>query len=344
MVNQLSTKARLLIALREKAGESISGNWLAQDLGVSRVAVWKGIQTLTAAGYAIETQGTGYTLNAEKALSGEGGDFLYPWEFGEKESRFRHFTSTGSTMDRAREFALQGLAAGTVITAEKQSAGRGRNGNPWASRQGGLFCTILERPRLALADYCLPSIVIQIAAARALTSLCGKPASLRWPNDIYIDRRKIAGVMTELEGEGDIISWLAIGIGINANNTAPSGRAVSCAELIGHTVSRSALLLKILDEAERVKKRTKSDTAYSQGNRLLAAEWNSMADYVGARAAVVPSGEEVNLGKRKSRIFARGIFDGIDPAGRCIIRSESGKEALYFNPGPVSLVLWGERN
>jgi BirA family biotin operon repressor/biotin-[acetyl-CoA-carboxylase] ligase len=339
MVNQLSTKAKLLLALREKAGEPLNGNRLAQDLGVSRVAVWKGIQALSAAGYAIETQGTGYALHTLK-----GNDFLYPWEFGEREARFRHFANTGSTMDRAREFALQGLAAGTVITADRQSAGRGRNGNPWASRQGGLFCTILERPNIALADYCLPSIVIQIAVARALSSLCGKTASLRWPNDIYIDRRKIAGVMTELEGEGDIISWLAVGMGINANNTAPSGRAVSCAELTGHTVSRSRLLLKILDEAERVKKRTQSDTAYSQGNRLLAAEWNSMADYIGARAAVVPSGEVTAFEKRKSRIFTRGIFAGIDPAGRCIIKSESGKEALYFNPGPVSRVLWGEKN
>jgi BirA family biotin operon repressor/biotin-[acetyl-CoA-carboxylase] ligase len=343
MVNQLSTKARLLIALRTQAGKPINGNHLAQDLGVSRVAVWKGIQALSAAGYAIETQGAGYALDVK------GTDFLYPWEFGEREASFRHFASTGSTMDRAREFALQGLAAGTVITAERQSAGRGRNGNPWASRQGGLFCTILERPRIAIADYCLPSIVIQIATARVLSALCGKTASLRWPNDIYIDRRKIAGVMTELEGEGDIISWLAIGIGINANNTAPSGRAVSCAEITGHTVSRSKLLLAILDEAERVKQRTQSDTAYSQGNRLLAAEWNSMADYVGARAAVVPSGEndasrEAALRKRKGKIFARGIFAGIDPAGRCIIKSESGKEALYFNPGQVSLVLWGERN
>jgi BirA family biotin operon repressor/biotin-[acetyl-CoA-carboxylase] ligase len=344
MVNQLSTKARLLIALRAKAGEPLNGNRLAQDLGVSRVAVWKGIQTLIAAGYAIETQGTGYALNTEKTPSVKGGDFLYPWEFGEKETRFRHFPSTGSTMDRAREFALQGLAAGTVITAERQSAGRGRNGNPWASRQGGLFCTILDRPRLALADYCLPSIVIQIAAARVLSSLCGKIASLRWPNDIYIDRRKIAGVMTELEGEGDMISWLAIGLGINVNNTAPSGRAISCAELLGHAVSRSKLLLAILDEAERVKRRTQSDKAYSQGNRLLAAEWNSMADYIGVRAAVVPSGEVSTFEKRRRRIFARGIFAGIDPAGRCIIRSENGKEALYFNPGPVSLVLWGERN
>ena len=333
MVYKLSTKAALLMALREQAGHPVSGGKLARDLGVSRVAVWKGIQALSGAGYPIETQRAGYVLNPEKNI-----DFLYPWEFGEKEAMFRYFASTGSTMDRARECAVRGGAGGTVITAERQSAGRGRNGSTWASRQGGLFCTVLEKPGMALADYFLSSMLFQIAAARALSSLCGKPARLRWPNDIYIDKRKIAGVMTELEGEGDMINWLAVGIGVNVNNAVPSQRAVSCAELTGHTVSRGGLLLKILDEAEQIKKRAKPDTAYSQGNRMLAAEWNLMADSAGTKAAVVVSSGD------NDRIVARGIFAGIDPAGRCIIKSEDGKGTLYFNPGPVSIVLYGGRN
>jgi len=324
MVNTMSTRAALLITLREKAGQPVSGSALARDLGVSRVAVWKGIQALTGAGYPIKTQAAGYTLDPETA-----NDFLYPWEFGEQESLFRHFDSTDSTMDRAREYAERGLAGGTIITAEKQSAGRGRNGGIWASRQGGLFCTILERPGIALADYCLPAMLFQIAAARALGIICGKPVWLRWPNDLYIGKRKIAGVMTELAGEGDLINWLAIGIGVNVNNAVPSEKAVSCADIIGHTVSRREVLLKIMSEAEQLKQRAHSETAYAQGNRLLAAEWNALADCMGAKVAVVYA----------NKICARGIFAGIDPAGRCIIKSENDKGALYFNPGPVSVVL-----
>jgi BirA family biotin operon repressor/biotin-[acetyl-CoA-carboxylase] ligase len=330
-IPQVSTKARLLMALREKAGEPVGGGALAQDLGVSRVAVWKGIQALSEAGYPVETAVSGYALDPGKA-----NDFLYPWEFGEKEPLFRFINSTGSTMDTARELAAQGLDAG-VITAERQSAGRGRNGAAWASRQGGLYCTILERPGMALADYSLPAMLFQIAVARALTSVCGKPARLRWPNDVYIDRQKIAGVMTELEGEGDIINWLAIGIGINVNNAAPSGRAVSCVEILGHSVFRREVLLKIINEAERLKKKAMSGTAYSQGNRALAAEWNALADCIGAKAAVVDSAHAP--GESKGRVLARGIFAGIDPAGRCIIKSENGKGALYFNPGRVSVVF-----
>jgi BirA family biotin operon repressor/biotin-[acetyl-CoA-carboxylase] ligase len=152
---------------------------------------------------------------------------------------------------------------------------------------------------------------------------------LRWPNDLYIDRRKIAGVMTEIAGEGDLINWLTIGIGVNVNNAVPSEKAVSCADIIGHTVSRREVLLKIMSEAERLKKHTNSGTAYAQGNRFLAAEWNSLADCMGAKVAVVYA----------NKICARGIFAGIDPAGRCIIKSENEKGSLYFNPGPVSVVL-----
>ena len=334
MVN-ISTKAKLLMSLREKAGEPVSGVILASAIGVSRVAVWKGIQSLIEAGYPIVTFDSGYALD----LLNEG-DFLYPWEFGEREAMFRHFADTTSTMDNAREYAAQGLPGGTVITAERQSEGRGRNGMAWVSTQGGLFCTILERPADALADYCLSALVYQIAAGRALGSLCGKPARLRWPNDIYIDKRKIAGLMTEIAGEGDIINWLAVGIGVNVNNDVPSDKATNCAAIAGHTFFRREVLLKILDEAEQVKKQCRSKMAYAQGNRLLAAEWNAMADSIGAKAAVVRVGDKGAGAAAAGRVLARGIFGGIDPAGRCMIKTGSG--TLYFNPGPVSLVFLPE--
>jgi BirA family biotin operon repressor/biotin-[acetyl-CoA-carboxylase] ligase len=327
--SSISTKAYLLIVLREKAGEPISGGVLATDMGISRVAVWKGVQSLCEAGYPIETLGSGYSLDPQKDS-----DFLYPWEFGERESMFRHFESTDSTMDRAREFAIRGLVAGTVITAEKQKAGRGRNGRAWASQKGGLFCTIIDRPTLAVVDYFQSTMVMQIAVARTLTSLCGKPARLRWPNDVYIEGQKIAGLMTDVHGEGDAVCWLATGIGVNVNNSAPSQGATSCAEIVGHPVSRRDVLLRNINEAEKVKKRTKSTTAYTQGNRLIAAEWNSLADRIGAKAAVFNSKNE------KKRVLAKGIFSGIDATGRCIIKPETGKETMHFNPGPASLVFY----
>jgi len=330
---ELSSKAKLLLVLREKQGDLVSGSKLAKELGVSRVAVWKTVQALTSAGYSIETKEKGYLLDPKKEK-----DFLYPWEFAEKEGLFYHYKNTGSTMDRARELALRGAEGGSVITAEKQTSGRGRNGRTWISRQGGLFFSILERPRLAIADYTLLSLVMQIAVTRSVTSVCGKKASLRWPNDVYINRRKIAGISTEISGEGDLINWLSGGIGVNVNNPMPSGKATSCAEVTGRQISRKEVLGKILDEIENVKKTFASTAEYAQGSRALADEWNSMSDCTGAKAvAFEPETAEDISAKRTGKILARGVFTGIDPAGRCILKTENGN--LYFNQGSVSLAF-----
>jgi len=330
----ISSKAKLLILLREKQGKPVSGTRIAKELGISRVAVWKTVQALCEAGYGIETGETGYLLDPKKEK-----DFLYPWEFGDKEYLFYHHKNTPSTMDRARESALRGAESGSVFTAEKQSAGRGRNGRAWISRQGGLFFSVLERPSLTIADYTLLSLVMQIAVVRCISSVCGKKAFLRWPNDIYINKKKIAGIMTEIHGEGDLISWITGGIGVNVNNPSPSAKAASCAEILGQHIPRKDVLCKILDEIENVKKYFKTEAAYSQGSRALADEWNSLADCIGSKAAVFEpssSGDE-NKSEKPDKILARGIFNGIDPAGRCLLKTD--ESTLYFNQGSVSLAF-----
>jgi BirA family biotin operon repressor/biotin-[acetyl-CoA-carboxylase] ligase len=346
-MNDYSSKAHLLFLLREKQGIPVSGNVLAKEIGVSRVAVWKTVQALMEFGYSIQTIESGYFLNPKDEK-----DFLYPWEFGEKEKMFFHYQETGSTMDRAREMALRGKAGGSVFTAEKQSAGRGRIGRTWVSHAGGLFFSMLERPCLTLSDYTQLSLVTQIASARVISKVCGKQAHLRWPNDVYIDNRKIAGISTEVLGEGDIISWLTLGIGINVNNPVPSENAASCAEIIGHTISRREVLNDILDEIEKVKKTfdtrnvslqgvSTPDVATS-GNSALVAEWNSHSDKIGAKAVVF---EPENKNSAYSidnpgQILAQGIFSGIDSSGKCILKIEDDSEKMvHFNQGAVSLVF-----
>jgi BirA family biotin operon repressor/biotin-[acetyl-CoA-carboxylase] ligase len=347
--NHLSTKAHLLYLLREKQGEVLSGNVLAASIGVSRVAVWKTVQSLVDSGYAIQTGENGYLLNTEDEK-----DFLYPWEFGEKEKSFFHYQDTSSTMDRAREKALQGIKGGTVFAAEKQSAGRGRYGRNWVSHSGGLFFSILERPSLTIADYTQLSLVTQIAVVRVISAVCGKQAFLRWPNDVYIANRKIAGISTELLGEGDRISWLTLGIGVNVNNIAPSEKAASCAEILGHNVSRREILNAILNEIENVKKtfyqdNLSSEEHYFQGNNNLAAEWNAHSDRIGAKVVVyMPKNTEEKYSiDDQGQILAKGIFSGIDSAGRCILQTEQRGDKsslgenvpLCINQGAVSLAF-----
>ena len=330
---KLSSKAMILSLLRENIGETISGTKLAKEIGISRVAVWKIVQSLTEAGYSIDTIDKGYFLDPKKEK-----DFLYPWEFGKNEKSFYHFLNTDSTMNRARELALKDAANGSIITAEKQSAGKGRNGRTWISRQGGLFFTILERPHIAVADYNLISLTVQIALVKTISAICGKKAFLRWPNDIYINSRKIAGVITEISGEGDLITWISVGIGVNVNNSVPSTKSTSLSEVLAHNVSRRMVLQKILSEIEKVKKTFASQAVYTQGNRALADEWNSLADCISAKTAVFePVNKNENSLDKPGRILARGIFQGIDPAGKCILKTENGN--LFFNQGAVSLAL-----
>jgi BirA family biotin operon repressor/biotin-[acetyl-CoA-carboxylase] ligase len=298
-------------------------------MGISRVAVWKAVQSLVEAGYSIETKETGYLLNPKNEK-----DFLYPWEFRDKESLFYHYINTDSTMDRAKELALKGINF-AVVSAEKQSAGKGRHGRTWISKQGGLFFTILDRPRITITDYTLFSHILQIAAVKTISAVCGKKAYLRWPNDIYINNKKIAGSITEISGIGDLVTWITGGIGVNVNNKAPTLKATSISEITGHQVSRREVLGKIIDEIDIVKKKFISDAVYSQGSQVLAAEWNSLSDCIGAKAAVFePEGKDDN---NTGKILSRGIFQGVDPKGRCILKTKD--ETLLFNHGSVSLAF-----
>jgi hypothetical protein len=102
------------------------------------------------------------------------------------------------------------------------------------------------------------------------------------------------------------------------------------------------VLKKIIEEIETVKKTIASAAVYSQGDPALAAEWNSLADCIGAKAAVFePDGKSVNeFADKPGSVLARGVFTGIDPAGRCILHAEDGARKLYFNQGSVSLAFF----
>jgi BirA family biotin operon repressor/biotin-[acetyl-CoA-carboxylase] ligase len=319
----LSTRAFILDKLRNEGGRFISGETLGDGLGVSRVSVWKAVKVLQEAGYPIEGDDRGYRF------TGTGGeDFLYPWEFGKKERFFRHWKTTDSTMNRARELAFQGFPGGTVITAEAQTAGRGRNGRRWISKPGGLFFTLLERPALPAADYTQLTLAVHIALGRVITAVCGKRALLRWPNDIYVGDKKIAGLLTEFWGEGDRIRWMTVGVGVNLNNTPSSVGAASCLNLLGRPVSRRETLLSVLREIDEVRK--SRDTPGEQQRR-----WNRDAWGIGRRVLV----RETGGGEKKSPggkgLITGGIFLGIDISGRSLVKTDRGLKG--FAPGSVSL-------
>jgi len=217
MVNEAkspTTRARILGILRNSR-RPVSGELVASALGISRVAVWKSIQSLNANGYRIEPTGTGYRLAADR------NDSICPWEFGADENRFRHWEATDSTMDRAREAALAGAETGLVVTAESQSAGRGTGAKKWESVPGGLFFTVLTRPSVNTAYAHRQVLAAQTALSRAVAKCTGKAALPLWPNDLLFDGGKAGGILAETLSTGGTISWLNLGIGLNTG-TRPS--------------------------------------------------------------------------------------------------------------------------
>jgi BirA family biotin operon repressor/biotin-[acetyl-CoA-carboxylase] ligase len=217
-------------------------------------------------------------------------------------------------MNRARELAEKGAGSGTVVTAGEQSSGRGRRGKNWTSPEGGLFFTLLERPQCAVSDYARYSMALEICAAKAIGKITGKKTYLKWPNDIYVNSKKIAGVLTEWYGEGDRVSWLSLGIGVNVNNPAVNRNMVNCASLAGREISRRAVLEAILEEWASVKRRNIL-------NQPVSRIWNREASGIGAKARYSPQNT--------------GVFLGIDEEGRALVKTGNRIERL--SPGENSL-------
>lgn len=196
----------------------VPGPALADRLGVSRNAVWKHVEELRDAGFEIASDDEGYVL---EAVPGYGGPAV---EFGlDAPFEVKFHDAVESTNDRARELADDG-AADVVVLADEQTVGRGRLDREWSAPSGGVWLSIVLQPDLPTAH--VPALTL--AAAVATTDAAreaGVPAEIKWPNDVLVEASeendrggaKLAGILTEMEGEADRVSWVVIGIGVNAN-------------------------------------------------------------------------------------------------------------------------------
>jgi BirA family biotin operon repressor/biotin-[acetyl-CoA-carboxylase] ligase len=240
------TRTRVLRAL---ADGPVTGPTLADELGVSRAAIWKHVEALRGAGFEIESTGAGYTLQSVPAFGGPavafGLDAPYEIEFHEQ---------IGSTNERARELADEGREA-VVVLADEQTGGRGRLDRAWSSPSGGLWLSILFRPDVPPTQAPAFTLAAAVATARAVRG-CGVDATIKWPNDVLVGEDKLAGILTEMEGEADRVSWLVVGIGINANvdtdDLRADGPVTSLRDEVGD-VDRRALVQDLLAEFHRLR-------------------------------------------------------------------------------------------
>lgn len=211
-------KEEILRLLRSADGY-ISGQELCNRFGVSRTAVWKAINQLKEAGYEIEAQqNKGYKLMAAPDLMTEAEiKSLMHTDWVAKEVLY--FDTIDSTNTKAQELAEKGYPSGTLVVADKQDSGKGRRGRSWVSPSGtGIFMTLMIKPDINPNNASMLTLVAALAVAKAITSVTGEEAMIKWPNDIVVNSKKVCGILTEMNAQFDYINNIVVGIGINVHN------------------------------------------------------------------------------------------------------------------------------
>lgn len=265
--------ARHILRLLESAAGWQSGEELAQRLGVSRMSVAKHVAALRDAGHVIRARTRkGYFLEiqAEPVRSAEVAKHLNPRTkiLGRRE--WREFGETGSTNNEAIAWALAGAAEGAVVAAERQTGGKGRKGRDWFSSPRGLAVSVVLRPgqpggfsgitgesatRTALEA--MRRAVAATANIGADTAESKKPGG-KEPNDLYVNGKKICGILAETGWRGDEPDWLVLGVGCNVSvlpeefPEAIAGRVTSLYAETGRAVSKNRLLAEFLNNFEEI--------------------------------------------------------------------------------------------
>lgn len=299
-------KAEILKLLRVQKGV-VSGEILSSELGITRVSIWKHIQKLNQVGYRIDSNPKGYRLEHSP-------DTPFPWEFPGREQQIHYFDETSSTMEIAKDLARKGCPDFTVVIAGRQKKGRGRLKRVWISDDGGLYFTLVLRPKLPIVLSARVSFLASLTLARVLQQWCKIDAKVKWPNDILVQERKISGMLTELEAESDQVNFINIGIGINVNNDPSSSgpQASSIKKILGESVSRKELLARFLDELE-----TRMQNKDLGG---VVSEWKQYSLTLNRRVRIVTNRET-----------SEGLAIDVDDNGALILELDDGtvKKILY---------------
>lgn len=292
-------KGKVLQALREE-GDHVSGEALARQLGTSRTSISQHVRSLRRHGYVIESSRIAYRLVYSP-------DLLLPYEFPDLEHRIHHFMEIGSTMDPARDLAREGAERGTIVIAELQNYGRGRLSREWVSPKGGIYFTVILRPQITPAYAPLANLMTSVVVATSIRKLYGLEASVKWPNDVLIDGRKVCGILAEMESDMNEVKFINVGIGINANTAVPQfgDTATSLKQALARDVCRQELLRSLLCEID-----LRQDTLMRADS---IEEWRDLSVTLGSNVRIA-AGREV----------IAGTAIDVDGTGSLIVRERDG--------------------
>jgi BirA family transcriptional regulator, biotin operon repressor / biotin---[acetyl-CoA-carboxylase] ligase len=300
------SREEILLALR-KEGDYISGEALADRLGVSRAAVWKQIHTLIDEGYVIDSQqGHGYKLVSVP-------DKLYPFEvkYGLQSKllgkKVAHLDNTSSTNTVAKQMAEKGAQEGTVIIAETQSRGKGRLGRKYVAKPGGLWMSIILKPKIDPMHASSITLLAAVSVTKALRGI-GLEAVIKWPNDVLVNGKKICGILTEMSAETDVVNFIILGIGVNLNNDAPLDTATTVKAELGRDVNRVEFTQSLLEMLEE-----DYVTFKSEGFTPILWSWRRYSDTLGRPVEVTYQSEVIS-----------GIAEDVGDDGSLIVKLSDG--------------------
>ncbi len=326
-----NVKERLLNLLESHRGSFVSGQDIADHFGVSRTAVSKAADHLRADGYSIESRrNLGYRLSEDNDIINDC-NLRTPLKYKRERDIliFRELDSTNTTLKR---MAQEGASDRTVVIAEAQTAGRGRQGKSFFSpADSGLYMSLLIKPEeggLPFDCVSMLTLLAGVAAAESVRDLFDIDARIKWVNDVYCNGKKLCGILTEatLDAEMRRVSSAVIGIGINIRRTAfpPELADIACSieEFSGERdVKKASLAAQLLNRIDGYL----GELASEEGRRILLSKYRTLSCVIG---------EEITFTRGGVMQAAHAI--GIDDDGALIVRYEDGIEER-LNSGEISI-------
>lgn len=321
-------REKILALLRAADGTYLSGEAMAEKLGISRTAVWKHIQELRKLGYDIvSTPRSGYTLKGTPDHLSVS-DIQYGLDTKCIGRKIIFAEEVASTNTEAKRQALEGVPEGTVVIAEQQTGGKGRLARSFFSPKGkGLWFSVILRPKFPPQEAPHCTLMAAVAVARAMV-VFGLQPQIKWPNDLLYDNRKLVGILTEMSADVDHIDYVVIGTGINVNIMPEDfpedirDKATSLAIMKGEKIPRVQFLQEVLRAMDDLYAKVQE-----QGFAPVMQEWKQYNITLGKEVRVI--------GVRTGEVFYGKAID-IDADGALIVEKADGTQE-HVLAGDVSI-------
>ncbi|MCM8791686.1 MAG: biotin--[acetyl-CoA-carboxylase] ligase [Candidatus Omnitrophica bacterium] len=302
---------KILFYLKSHTNNYVSGEQLSRHFSISRSAIWKHIQELRQLGYeVIAVPHLGYQLGGIP-------DRLFPYEIAYRlptkfiGKEIYYFDNISSTMDIAHSLAKQGVSEGTVVIAESQTKARGRFQRSWLCyKYKGIYFSLILKPKIHPKSSAIFTFLSAVAVSEAINNSIGITVEVKWPNDIILDGKKLAGILTESESETELMHYIIIGIGINVNNNPQQliDTAVSLRQYKKESINRIELMRQILIELEKYYLLFKKN-----GSSFIIDRWRSFSGTLGRIVKIIQD--------NKTTV---GMAVDVDDDGNLLLRKDSG--------------------